>query len=275
MPDVASLQNEIDRLTAIEGYWNTAIIVLMMCAALSATGLVIAQRFAFAFSDKAAFASGRLTALKEAIADGKTAAALKQAAEANERAGVAGLDAATAKEGTSLANARAAEASKAAETERIERLQLEAKIAPRLLTKEQRTILASNLSAISERLNGRMIRVVSYSSDTEAFVYLEQLSRLIADAKIRVDDESLSITPSGSLVFGIAVFSTNNELADLVLSALNGNGSSINAIRAVADPAAGAMSILRSNSTPDLTLIVGHKMPDKESTETLQRAITR
>ena len=92
MPDVASLQSEVDRFTQIAGRWNNAIIVLMFLAAISAAGLFVAQKMAFKYSDKAAYAAGQLALLKESIEDGKLAVLQKAASEANEKAANAQIE---------------------------------------------------------------------------------------------------------------------------------------------------------------------------------------
>ncbi len=67
------------------GFWNTAIIVLMVGVAAVATGLVIAQQKAFKTADALATATGQLAKLKEGIDDQKIAAAGLAASQADEK----------------------------------------------------------------------------------------------------------------------------------------------------------------------------------------------
>jgi hypothetical protein len=47
MPDIPTLTAEVDRLTGAVGWWNAAILVMMVVAAVAATGLVATQYLAF------------------------------------------------------------------------------------------------------------------------------------------------------------------------------------------------------------------------------------
>jgi hypothetical protein len=78
MPTISSLTDEINRLSESISRWNTAIIVLMVLAALAATGLVIAQRIAFKKADRLADLTEQRAKLDSAAKDHKIG-------EANDR----------------------------------------------------------------------------------------------------------------------------------------------------------------------------------------------
>ena len=48
MPDIKALNSEISRLSGAVDWWNSAIIVMMIVAAVAASGLVATQFIAFA-----------------------------------------------------------------------------------------------------------------------------------------------------------------------------------------------------------------------------------
>jgi len=71
MPTISSLTDEINRLSASISRWNTAIVVLMVLAALAATGLVIAQRIAFKKAEHLADLAEQRAKLDSAAKDSK------------------------------------------------------------------------------------------------------------------------------------------------------------------------------------------------------------
>ncbi len=107
MPDIPTLTAEVERLTGAVTWWNAAILVMMVVAAIAATGLVATQFLAFKRAEQLADATGKLSTAKEGISNQKIADANHAAGDANEAAG--------------QANERAAKA-----TERAARLELEA-----------------------------------------------------------------------------------------------------------------------------------------------------
>jgi hypothetical protein len=65
MPDVSSLTAEVGRYTSSVSFWNRAVVVMMVIAALAATGLVVAQWIAIRQSESLATSTGKLTDFKE------------------------------------------------------------------------------------------------------------------------------------------------------------------------------------------------------------------
>jgi hypothetical protein len=120
MPDISSLTSEADRLSQSIGFWNTAIIVLMVGVAMVATGLVIAQQMAFRKADALAAVTDQLSKLKEGAANQKIADANERAGRAEEGAGKANERAAKAQASLALAEQYSAEAKAKAESFRLD-----------------------------------------------------------------------------------------------------------------------------------------------------------
>lgn len=186
MPDISSLNAEIDRLTQAVGFWNTAIIVLMIGVAVAATGLVVVQQKAFKTADALAAATTQLSTLKEAISDQKIAEALKQAGESNKAAAEANERAGKAQASLGLAEQHAAEANSKAEGFRLNIAEANARAAeanlaleklktPRQLTSEQQAKIVAILTAWSgQRFS------FSVAGDTEALNLLNTLRGVLA-----------------------------------------------------------------------------------------------
>lgn len=120
MPTVESLTSEVNRLTQAVGFWNTAIIVLMVGVAVVATGLVISQQMAFRKADALAVVTGQLSKLKEGTANQRIADANERAGRAEQGAGEANERAAKAQSSLASAEQQAAEANAKAEGFRLD-----------------------------------------------------------------------------------------------------------------------------------------------------------
>jgi hypothetical protein len=158
----------------------------------------------------------------ESLLNGKAADARKEANAASERASdledeAAMLedDAAALDEEAATANGRAKEAEKdaarslkAAEKERLERVGLEAQIAPRRLTPEQQVAIGNACRIFSRHLFSRRsveIKIVTYALDLEAEVLAEQIRQALLFAELTVDFRPTSFMPLGSFMKGIQV----------------------------------------------------------------------
>src|SRR5438309_1147337 len=104
-------------------------------------------------SSKLSELNGRIVA----ILNKQAAEAQKAAGEANERAG--------------SAEQRAAEANEKAEQEKLARVKIEQKVAPRRLTKEQQERIARKLKPFA----GQRINVLIYRGDVEAWFIADQI----------------------------------------------------------------------------------------------------
>jgi hypothetical protein len=87
METMSLVSAEVERLTRSVDWWNTAIVVMMVVAALAATGLVVTQYLALTRAKQLTKAIDQLSALKESEANQRISDAGERAAEANERAG--------------------------------------------------------------------------------------------------------------------------------------------------------------------------------------------
>lgn len=189
MPDVTSLTAEIDRLTNAVGFWNTAILVMLVFTAAAATGLVLVQRIAFKRADSLATVTERLSQLKERISDGKIAEAKKEAARANESAAI------LQKQTAELTS---------------QNLNLEAAIAPRRFSAKQLKEL------VNVRPSGESVEIRSYGNDIEGLVLADQIFGALK-SKFRLMDNRSTMQPAGNVQYGISVTGADNALvAELV-----------------------------------------------------------
>ena len=184
MPDVASLTSEVNRLTEAVGFWNTAIIVMLVFTTMAAAGLVITQRIAFKRADSLATVTGQLSQLKDQISEGKIADAREAAAQANKSA-------AENQKETALLTAQ--------------NLKLEAAIAPRRLSAKQQTELAGTNFA------GQTVEIRSYGNDIEGLVLADQIVQAVR-GRVRLLDNRSTLQPAGSVQYGIIVTGSDNAL---------------------------------------------------------------
>ena len=166
-----------------------------------------ARKEAEAFQSQIVDASARV---KEAEAKIASAEALSKDASAR----VATADARIAE-----AQEKAAEANKSAEAERIERLKLEAQIAPRRLTNQE----VSEILKACNGCTGRSVTIRSYATDLESAILAKQLVALFGAAGMRVQDATASNSPVGGFLIGINV-TGDNRLASEVRSLLSDKG---------------------------------------------------
>lgn len=105
-----------------------------------------------------------------------------------------------------IAKKDAAEANLKLETEKLARLKLEEKLAPRTLADPVRSALIASLSPF----NGKLIRIVSDVSSTEARGFAAQLGAMFEDSGWNVSNRAGELKPP---VVGIEVW-VNKEDAD-------------------------------------------------------------
>lgn len=114
------------------------------------------------------------------------------------------------------ANARAAEATRTAENERLERIKLEAKVAPRRLDQEAIVGIAADLAKFS----GRKVKVSSFTGDVEAAILGGQIIDALRHAAIVPFDRRMTNSSFGTVAFGILVSGTNASLVAGIVAAL-------------------------------------------------------
>lgn len=131
------------------------------------------------------------------------------------------------------ANLKASEAMHKAESERIERLKLEAQIAPRSLDTNQQRELTATLM----QFKGMTVSVSSYALDADAAVFGGQLLRAVKDAGLTPIDRRMSEGALGSLALGVHVTGTNPDLERTLIEFLNNIG--IQALSSEPPPSSG------------------------------------
>ena len=130
MSNIQLLTTEVQRLSQSVDSWNTGIIVMMIVAAMAATGLVLTQYTAFRKAGLLADAQERLLKEKDKEAE-KTAQELR-------------LDIAKA-------NQAAAEAKQKAEEDRLARVKIEQRLADRKLTDAQVAVIVDKLKVFADQ----------------------------------------------------------------------------------------------------------------------------
>ena len=119
---------------------------------------------------------------------------------------------------TAQARAAAAQANAAAESEKLERVKLEAQVEPRRLTPVQRKAITDAMTPFA----GRPVSVASYSADIEGAILAKQLVEMLGRAGLRVQDD-VTLCSSGlsvGILSGIAVSGTDTDLVNAITKAL-------------------------------------------------------
>lgn len=150
----------------------------------------------------------------EARAEAAKANAAGEAAKADTEKARAEI--AEAAKQTELAKAGAAEANQKAEAERLERLKLEAVVAPRSLSLQQQQMLAAAWRALA----GTRVAVISYSLDGEGAGLATQIMAALQAAGVVVDNRLASIMPMGGFSLGVHVTGADASVADPLRGAL-------------------------------------------------------
>jgi len=124
------------------------------------------------------------------------------------------------------ASERAAKANRAAEQEKIERLKLEAKLAPRRITGEQRTAFAVACSGVS----AQHIHVSGMLGVADADDFADDLARVLGDCGYSVTlVKSMLLTPTPR---GLRMYAGSNrrEEGDAIREALHNSGIATEAV---------------------------------------------
>lgn len=171
------------------------------------------------------------------------------------------------------ANERASNSETEAAALRKEADTLEAQIAPRRLTPDQEAKITKNCEGFKELFEGKHIRVVSYSLDTESLVFSEQIVSALHNSGMWIDDDSMSITPMGTLVFGINVFGSDSQLAKKIAGAIGSSGKPIAVGFVEKDPTADAMHVEYSKAPHEVTVLVGLKPFDPNTVKELKKIV--
>lgn len=192
--DIQSLTLRVQDLNKDVDLWNTAIIWALVFGAVAALAVVFTTAVAFRKAKQLTDAQAELIRAK----DGQLAIDLKNKDVKIEDAK---RDAAGAQKESGIANQRAGEANARAETERIERLKLEAQIQPRELTLEQQRAIGISL----HRFAGQNVSVRSYSLDSEGWRLGQQVIAALRNGGILVTDSTANLMHFGGMTTGIQV----------------------------------------------------------------------
>jgi hypothetical protein len=242
--DQLALESRIAELKGLEETWKNAKIWAGSIAAILAVFLGIFEILENRAEAKREAAQERLTSLIKQGSDLAIAQAKAQASSAGEKAAKASADAADANERTELARLSAAEASvkaegfrleiaqakeraaqaeRMAESERLERIKLEAAVAPRRLTRDQQGTVADKL----RRFSGRPpLTVASYSLDGEGSALGLNIIAALKIAGLDARSDLANLLQSGGLLWGVHIHGpeAQQDVVRAIAEALSSEG---------------------------------------------------
>jgi hypothetical protein len=193
------------------------------------------------------------------IADAKVRvkAAQAQIASANAASKEAVAKVAAADARSAEATARAAEAQQAAEGERLERVRLEAAVAPRSLSLEQQRLIGLSLS----RFAGRRVSLTTYALDGEGAMLGQQIIAALRTAGIEIEDHAASLMPIGGFSLGVHVSGQEADLTTGIAFALASIGHLVVAPPNSPSGGGAAIGMGRDDKTepPPVSILVGVK----------------
>jgi len=147
MSELEVLTAQANELSSRVDFWNNAVLVALLITALAAASIVVSQRLAF-------MRAKQLSDKQEELSTAK---------EAELRIQIANVAA--------VAQVETARLSKIAEDERLARIKIEEKIAPRRFTAEQKKTIASKLRVFA----GQKTFLRPYKGDTESIELAEDI----------------------------------------------------------------------------------------------------
>ncbi len=214
--DIQSLTLRVQDLDKDVDLWNTAIIWALVFGAIAALAVVFTTAVAFRKAKQLTDAQAELIRAK----DGQLAIDLKNKDVKIEDAK---RDAAGAQKESGIANQRAGEANARAETERVERLKLEAQIQPRELNLTQQNKVGTALHSF----RGSHVNVVSFSLDVEGWRLGQEIIASLRSGGLLVTDSTNNLMIfGGKPLTGIQVWGRpqEKELVDALTKALRSEG---------------------------------------------------
>ena len=107
-----------------------------------------------------------------------------------------------------------ANANQRAQEDRLARVKIEERIAPRRLTIEQQ----ASLSAFFKTFPGRTVRIASYELDVDGAMLGAQVLRAARDAGLSAEDRRMSQGALGGMIVGISVTGTDAAMVSAVIS---------------------------------------------------------
>lgn len=218
--EIDSLTHRVENLTHASNFWNGLMLWGLVIAAIAAVWIVWSTRLAVIRAKELGTAQGLLSDAKDRQLQIDLKSKDIEIGNLKVRSDTAEKEIGSAKADTAKAMQRAAEATKTAEDERIERLKLEAQIAPRRLTLEQ---MQSTASACI-RFQGRSVTIRSYALDAESAILAKQLITVFQASGVQVQDATASTSPVGGFMLGIHVTGRDSTLVGEIKRILSDDG---------------------------------------------------
>jgi len=206
MSDMQSFTLSTKNLNDSIDFWNTFMLWGLALGALAALWIAISTRLIVVRTKQ-------LSAVQDGIDDINRG----QIAQLENDNLKLSADLLAAKGDTDKAAAKAANAEKAAEVEKIERLKLEAQIAPRRLSRQQQLDIANFCSPFA----GRTVNVVSYALDAEGGILAKQIIDALRASRLNVIDSTASLQPLGGFDMGVRVDGSDPLFAESIRNALS------------------------------------------------------
>lgn len=155
-----------------------------------------------------------------------------------------------------VAKAEAAKANATAESERLARTKLEAKLAPRRLAEVQQQEIATSLIQYA----GKTVRLESYGLDAESAVLAFQIRGALQAARINVDGSGLMTRASGgSIALGVHVTGRDTNLVHAILAALSAEHVAVSPDEPFPQGGISFGTVVINPTQPDAIVFVGIK----------------
>ena len=216
MSEIQALTLKVRELSENVDLWNVLMLWGLGVAAAAAVFIVISTRIIVTRSGQLSEAQSSLTAAKDRQLQVDLKAkdveidGLKAKSQGYES------EISGAKRDAATATSKAAKANESAEKEHLERLKLEAQLAPRRLDGDEIT----NLGRVFAPLKGKLVRVASYSLDIESEIVATQLKGSLELAGATVLNDIGAEVPSGDIMVGVWVVGSDPVLKQLVGTSL-------------------------------------------------------
>ncbi len=215
MDNIQSLTSQIDRLSHSVNWWNSAIIVMMVVAALAATGLVVTQYVAVRKAQQLSTAQSQLDTAKDSQLKINLKDKELRIADAAKAAGEANAAAASANKEAGIARERASEANKQAARLENENLILQQKLANRRISAEQHRVLVDLLS----KKRGQII--IETMADSESGLFAADILKTFEDSGWTIGGKHF---PLGVIWTGLIVYTPDAPDALIIAKAFKAAG---------------------------------------------------
>ena len=253
--EIDSLTRRIEHLTHAADFWNGLMLWGLIAAAVAAVWIVLSTRLAVIRTKELGTAQGLLSDAKDRQLQIDLKSKDIEIGNLKVRSDTAEKEIGSAKADTAKATQRAAEANKTAEEERIERLKLEAQIAPRRLTQEQMQSMANACILFQ----GRSVTIRSYALDAEGAILAKQLIAALQASGVHVQDATAASSPVGGFMLGIHVTGQDPTLVRELRRILSDEGKLVVAPVGT-EPVGGGWEMRTGPSTPtEAEILVGVK----------------